>query len=280
MKKKISYLLMVVLIACSLIMPCVADEPTTDLVTEITTDVVTEMLEETTPEEPTETPTEGEAASDVVTAPTEEENATEDADLTAELEQIKEMVEKLSKAEDISEVKELISSSSTWVIIGAGILIIISVCGIVKKKFGVILNAFNAILGFFGKGKNENGEPVTLSGELKDVKDEIVKEVKKVTVTEYSEVAKTLELYRKELKNREDNEQKLYAMFSLFMTNVKISETAKEEILAILMGIKKYDGDPFEIVAQAQEAIDNAKEEAPATPTLDQMLDEDYMDLG
>lgn len=280
MKKKISYLLMVVLIACSLIMPCVADEPTTDLVTEITTELVTDALEETPPEEPTETPTEGETASGVLTAPTDEENATEDADLTAELEQIKEMVEKLSKAEDISEVKELISSSSTWVIVGAGILIIISVCGIVKKKFGVILNAFNTILGFFGKGKNENGEPVTLSGELKDVKDEIVKEVKKVTVTEYSEVAKTLELYRKELKNKEDNEQRMYAILTLFMTNCKISESAKAEILNILADVKKYSGDVSEFVAQAQEAIENAKEEAPQTPTLDQMLEEDYMDLG
>jgi hypothetical protein len=272
MKKKISYLLMVVLIACSLIMPCVADEPTTDLVTEITTELVTDALEETTPEEVT-TPeaTEPEAPA---------EDVTEDAELTAELEQIKEMVEKLSKAEDISEVKELISSASTWVIIGSGIIIILAVCGIVKKKFGVIIDVVNVIRGFFGKDKNENGEPVTLSGELKDVKDEIVKEVKKVTVTEYSEVAKTLELYRKELKNKEDNEQRMYAILTLFMTNCKISESAKAEILNILADVKKYSGDVSEFVAQAQEAIENAKEEAPQTPTLDQMLEEDYMDLG
>lgn len=283
MKKKISYLFMVVLIACSLIMPCVADEPTTELVTEITTELVTEVLEETTPEEvtePTETPTEGTEDIGEVIAPPTEENATDGADLTDELEQIKDMVEKLTEAEDMSEVKELISSSSTWVIVGAGIVIILAVCGIVKKKFGVIINAFNAILGFFGKVKNENGEPVTLNGELKDVKDKVVKEIKEAMHTEYGEVSKTMKLYREELKNREENEQKLYAMFSLFMTNVKMSESAKKEILAILMGIKKYDGDPFEIVAQAQEAIENAKEEAPATPTLDQMLDEDYMDLG
>ena len=274
MKKKISYLFMVALFVFSLAIPCYADEAANAEA------LGTEAVITTTAEKPVEASTEG--AEDVPEQePVEEaETTTEDADLTAELEQIKEMVEKLSKAEDMSEVKELISSSSTWVIIGAGILIILSVCGIVKKKFGVILNTFNAILGFFGKDKNENGEPVTLSGELKDVKDEIVKEVKKATHTEYSEVSKTMELYRDELKNKEENEQRMYAILTLFMTNCKISESAKAEILNILADVKKYPGDASEFVAQAQEAIDNAKEEAPPTPTLDQVLEEDYMDLG
>jgi hypothetical protein len=252
--------------------------------TELTTELVTEMVTEEVTEPVVTEPTEGTEDVGEVIAPTTEENATEGADLTEELEQIKDMVEKLTEAEDISEIKELISSSSTWVIIGAGIIIILSVCGIVKNKFGVIINAFNAILGFFGKDKNENGDPVTLSEALKDVRDKVVKEVKEEIHTEYSEFSKTLKIYREELKNREDNEQRLYAILTLFMTNCKISESAKAEILNILADVKKYDGDISEVVAQAQEAINeavrDAESKAAPTPTLDEMLEEDYMDLG
>ena len=90
--------------------------------------------------------------------------------------------------------------------------------------------------------------------------------------------------YEGALKNYEANEQRLYAILTLFMTNCKISESAKAEILNILADVKKYDGDISEVVAQAQEAIDeavrDAEENAPPTPTLDKLLEEDYMELG
>jgi uncharacterized membrane-anchored protein YhcB (DUF1043 family) len=247
MKKKISYLFMIVLIACSLIMPCVADEPTTELVTEITTEVVTDMLAE-----PTETPTEGETATGVVTAPTDDENAPTGEDS--------------APANDEWETfKAKITDSATWTMIGTGLVTILTIVGTVKSRFDKISSLVH------NKADND-----TMKGELKGLKDDL----KKAYNENHKEVAAVMKRYEEALKTTAENEQKLYAILTLFMTNCKISETAKAEILNILADVKKYSGDVSEFVAQAQEAIDNAKEEAPPTPTLDQMLEEDYMDLG
>lgn len=234
MKKKISFLFMFALIALTLMMPCVADEP--ELV-DVTTELVTEMLEETPEATPAETTPE-------VTTPEVTEPPAND---------------------EWETFKAKITDSATWTMIGTAIVTILTNAALIVSKFGKVTDLV--------RNKADND---TVKGELDDLK----KDLKKSYNENHKEVAAVMKRYEEALKNREDNEQKLYAMFALFMTHVKISETAKEEILAILMGIKKYDGDPFEIVAQAQEAIDNAKEEAPKTPTLDQMLDEDYMELG
>lgn len=245
MKKKISYLFMIVLVACSLIMPCVADEPTTELVTEITTELVTDALEETTPEEPTETPTEGEAASGVVTAPTNEENApTGDA---------------------WEEFKAKITDSATWTMIGTGLVTILTIFATVKSRFDKISSLV--------RNKADND---TIKGEIKDLE----KTLRAAYNDNHKEVSAVMKRYEEALKTTAENEQKLYAILTLFMTNCKISESAKTEILNMMTGIKKYSGDIQEVVAQVQEAIENAKEETPKTPTLDQMLEEDYMDLG
>lgn len=252
MKKKISYLFMVVLIACSLIMPCVADEPTTDFVTEITTDVVTEMLEETTPEEPTETPTEGDVADGVVTAPTDEENAPTG--------------ENSAPTEDAwEELKAKITDSATWTMIGTGLVTILTIFATVKSKVDKISSLLH------NKADND-----TIKGEIKDLE----KTLRAAYNDNHKEVAAVMKRYEEALQTTAENEQKLYAILTLFMTNCKISESAKTEILNMMAGIKKYSGDIQEVVAQVQEAIENAKEEAPQTPTLDQMLEEDYMDLG
>lgn len=256
MKKKISFLFMIALLAYSLIMPCVADEPTTELVTDITTELVTEMLEETTPEEVT-TPED-------VTTPEEPEATTPD------------VTEPEAPAEDTEDAwetfKDKITDSATWTMIGTGLVTILTILGTVKSKFDKISSLVH------NKADND-----TIKSELADLQ----KELKKAYNENHKEVAATMQRYeatmqqyKDELKNKEDNEQRMYAILTLFMTNCKISETAKAEILNILADVKKYSGDVQEFVAQAQEAIDNAKEEAPQTPTLDQMLEEDYMDLG
>ena len=247
MKKKISYLFMVVLIACSLIMPCVADEPTTELVAEITTEVVTDMLAE-----PTETPTDGETATGVVTAPTDEENAPTGEDSA-------------HTNDEWETFKAKITDSATWTMIGTGLVTILTIVGTVKSRFDKI--------SYLVHNKADND---TMRGELKGLKDDL----KKAYNENHKEVSAMMKRYEEALKTTAENEQKLYAILTLFMTNCKISETAKAEILNILADVKKYSGDASEFVAQAQEAIDNAKEEAPPTPTLDQVLEEDYMDLG
>jgi hypothetical protein len=82
-----------------------------------------------------------------------------------------------------------------------------------------------------------------------------------------------------------ENQSKIDALLTLFFTNVKISNSAKAEILAIATGIKKYEGDLAGIVAEAQKAIDQAREDqmtlAEPTPELDKLIEETtYMKLG
>jgi hypothetical protein len=276
MKKRIVYLLMATLLAFSLTMPCYADEVTTP--EEIVTEEVVTTIEETPAETPTE-PAEGEVEQ---TPEADEETPTEEANVADELAQIKDMVEKLSQAEDMSEVKELIASSSTWVVIGAGVLIILSVVGVVNSKFGGIFNVIKPVIGFFGNLKNDNGEPVTLSGELKGVKEQVVNEVKEAMHAEYGELTKIMQLYQEELKNREENEHTIYAMLTLFMTHCKLPDTAKEEILNFATGVKKYSGSVSEIVEKVEAVIQKDLEqmEIPETPVLDEILEEEYMELG
>ena len=279
MKKRIVYLLMATLLAFSLTMPCYADDATTP--EEVVTEDVVTTIEETPVETPTE-PAEGTGDIGDVIAPPTEETPTEEANVADELAQIKDMVEKLTAAEDMSEVKELIASSSTWVVIGAGVLIILSVVGVVNNKFCGIFNIIKPVIGFFGNLKNDNGEPVTLIGELKGVKEQVVNEVKEAMHAEYGELTKIMQLYQEELKNREENEHTIYAMLTLFMTHCKLPDTAKEEILNFANGVKKYSGNVSEIVEKVEAVIQKDLEqmEIPETPVLDEILEEEYMELG
>lgn len=262
MKKKISYLFMVVLIACSLIMPCVADEPTTELVTELTTELVTDVLEEmpaeTTPEE-----------TSAVEETTPEEVVSEMETTTPDVTEPVVTEPQTSIEEEWEMFKAKITDSSVWTMIGTGFMTVLSIVVIVAKKFNVILDAFR-----------RNADEDTIKGELKSVKDDLKGEY----IANHKEISAFMERCEAALKNTEENEQKMYAILTLFMTNCKISESAKAEILNILADVKKYSGDVSEFVAQAQEAIDNDiaenQKNAPPTPTLDQMLEEDYMELG
>lgn len=261
MKKIIIRLFIGALVALTMIMPCVADESTTDVMTELATELVTEMVTEDVTEPPTETdtePTEGETALGGVTTPTEEETAPTDeisapteADLAWET------------------LKAKITDSALWTMIGAGLMTILTVLATVKKAFDKI-----SVL-VHGKADNES-----VQGALKTMEDDL----KGIFTDNYKEVSATMKRYENALKNYEANEQRLYAILTLFMTNCKISESAKAEILNILADVKKYDGDISEVVAQAQEAINeavrDAESKAAPTPTLDEMLEEDYMELG
>jgi hypothetical protein len=152
--------------------------------------------------------------------------------------------------------KTKITDTATWTMIGTAILTILTVLATVKKAVVTISDLV---------GKKADND--TIKEEIKKMKDAF-----KDDCNVLSEM----------MENYESNEQKLYAIFTLFMTNCKISESAKTEILNILSGVKKYEGSPAEIVAKAQESIDKAKEESDTgeTPTLDALVTEEYMDLG
>lgn len=228
MKKKISFLFIVALLALSLITPCIADEATTEIVTDITTELATEALTDAT---------EGE------TAPVEE------------------------GADEWEAFKAKITDSATWTMIGAALVTILTTVGTVKSKFDKIMSLVH------NKADNE-----TIKGALKDVENDL----KEAYTKNHKEVSETLKRYEEALRNTEANEQRLYAIITLFMTNCKISESAKSEILGILADVKKYEGDVSAFVAQAQEAINKkkAEEKVSETPHLDKLLEEDYMELG
>ena len=253
MKKKIASLFVGALAALVMMMPVCAEETPTEAVEDVTAEIVTETTEEAT--EAAETATE-EAATEAVT-----ESATEEA------------TEEATVVEDSSDeweaFKAKITDTATWTMIGASLMTILTTVGTVKLNFDKIFSLV---------GKKADDE--TLRGALKDAE----KELKEIYNEKHDEIAKVLQRYEDALKNFEENEQKLYAILTLFMTNCKISESAKAEILNILADVKKYDGSVGEVVAKAQEAIDEAvkasEEDTPPTPTLDQMLEEDYMELG
>lgn len=264
MKKRITYLLMVALIAFSLVMPCYADEaiPEETTVVEDVSETEATTPEETTLAEPTTEPTEGvEEPSESVTAP-EEEKPTEEADDLSVL---------------IEELKGNIKDLSLVGMLGTGGLIVLAVVGIVKKKFAGIIAIFAGIKSFLGI---KDGEEKTIDSALGDVKDKIVGEFKQ----EYKELREKMDKYEGEMTARDENEQKMFAMMTLFFTNVKMPESAKTEILNLATGIKKYTGDAYEIAKQVQEAIDEkvaeAEAETPETPVLDELLKEEYMELG
>lgn len=165
--------------------------------------------------------------------------------------------------------KDKITDSATWTMIGAALATILATVGTVKSKFEGIASLV----------KNKADE-AAVKGALKDLENDL----KKAYNNNHKEISDTLKRYEEALANTEANEQRLYAILTLFMTNCKISESAKAEILNILSNVKKYEGNISEFVAQAQEAIDEAVKEkegeTPPTPNLDKLLDEDYMDLG
>lgn len=250
MKKKIISLFVGALIALTLIMPCVADEATTDIVTDVATEIVTEMLDEPVgiPVETDTIPVEGETDLWDATTPTEDEIATDEA---------------------WEALKSKIADSATWTMLGSALVTVLTVVATVKKMFDRISELVHS------KADNES-----VQSALNDMETAL----KKTFKDNHKEIADTMKRYEGALKNYEANEQRLYAILTLFMTNCKISESAKAEILNILADVKKYDGDISEVVAQAQEAIDeavkDAESKAPPTPTLDKLLEEDYMELG
>ena len=251
MKKKITYLLMVALIVFSLAMPCYADEVTTPEETTIveTTEAVTETLTEPTEdvqEEVEQTP-EVEAET-----PTEEAN-----DLSAVVEM----------------VKEKITSSATWTMVGTSLLSLITFIGVLSSKFGGLKTVIDTIKDMVTGKADKDDVKTALDG----AKEELTKEFKSAYSDNFAKLTKMVE-------QQAENEKKLYAMLTLFMTNVKLSDSAKTEILNFASDIKQYSGDVYEIVQQIQEEIEakaaEAENDAAETPTLDEILEEEYMELG
>lgn len=267
MNKKIRFLLLCVLVTLTLILPCAAED------TEVVTEVVTEAVDELVTDMETEPATE--PITEPITEPTENETTAPVVDNVDN--PVDDSVNDEEIVNDAWETfKAKITDTATWTMIGAALVTILTTVGTVVSKFKQIASLVH------NKADNET---------LKDAIKELETDIKKAYNDNHKEVSETMaryekhmKQYREALKNTEENEQRLYAILTLFMTNCKISESAKAEILNILADVKKYEGDIMEFVEQAQEAIDKEIEEqeklAEPTPTLDQLLEEEYMELG
>lgn len=89
----------------------------------------------------------------------------------------------------------------------------------------------------------------------------------------------TVKAVKEELNSETTNLEKTLAVLTIFIMNSNESASAKAEMMELISGLKKYDGEISEIVAKAQEAIDSAKAEKkaslPATPDLDKLIEEE-----
>lgn len=266
MKKKIASLFIGVLVALVMMMPVCAEEtPDTEAEGE-TAEIVTENTEEgaesaETGAEETETETEADPDADAEAEPETKTEAEPETDTTAPAEE--------DESDEWESFKSKITDTATWTMVGAALMTILTTVGTVKATF----DKLSALL-----KKKADDESV------KDALKEVENDLKTAYNEKHDEISKVLQRYEDALRTTEANEQKLYAILTLFMTNCKISDSAKAEILNILADVKKYEGGVGDVVAKAQEAIDEAiketEESNPPTPNLDRLLEEDYMELG
>ena len=208
---------------------------------------------------------------DTEVIPTEDttviENATESENTT-------EMPDSMT-TEDVenywNDFKDMITNSSIWAMIATGLVTLLGSTGVIKSGLKKIVELVM-----------DKADTATIRVALQGMEAELKKEYN----AQYGEISERLKGYEESIKTTADNEQTLYAVLALFMTNCKIPDSAKSEIIAMLTGIKKYSGNIGEIVEKAQAVIDKTKEEkiaeAPATPELDKLLNEEntYMKLG
>lgn len=213
------------------------------------------------------------AVEDTEVIPTEDttitENATESENMPST-----EMPDSMT-TEDVENYWEgfldTITNSSVWAMVATALVTLLGSTGVVKSGLKKIVELVM-----------DKADTATIRVALQGMEAELKKEYN----AQYGEISERLKGYEESIKATADNEQTLYAVLALFMTNCKIPDSAKSEILAMLTGIKKYSGNIGEIVEKAQAVIDKTKEEkiaeAPATPELDKLLNEEntYMKLG
>lgn len=81
-----------------------------------------------------------------------------------------------------------------------------------------------------------------------------------------------------ELKNDTANMDKMFEIMSIFIMNSNEPASSKAEMMEMMMGFKKYDGNLADVVRQAQEDIEKHREEKVAmqspTPELDALIEE------
>lgn len=155
-----------------------------------------------------------------------------------------------------------ITDSTLWVNIGA---VGVACLGIIST----VVSKFKNIASLISNKADSNTVIDTVKTSVNDICDSFKMEINRI---------------ERELAASKNNEEKLVAMLTIFMTNAKINPNAKAEIMSYLTGIKKLDGNIEEIVAAANANIEASKkaEEKSETPALDLITAEapTFMELG
>ena len=195
------------------------------------------------------------------------ENLTEPE--TSEIESDSVVVEQPANEEESAEAFysgwiDKITDSTMWVNMGTVAIACLGIIGTVGSKFKNIADLIS-------KKADANTVIDTVKHSVGDICDSFRTELTAV---------------KDELSATKENEEKLFAILTIFITNAKINSTAKAEIMNYVTGIKKMNGSIEEIVTKANEAIEAAKEaeEKTDTPALDAISTElaapAYMELG
>ena len=144
---------------------------------------------------------------------------------------------------------EGITNSTFWTTMGTVLAAVVGMLAMFKKHFGAI----TALISGKADTKSINEALKTASAEISE------------------EFCNKLNALEAKLSEADDDEKKLMAMFTIFVSNANINPNAKAEIMKYLTGIKDISGKVVDVVEKANKIIAdaNAAEEKIPTPALD-----------
>ena len=144
---------------------------------------------------------------------------------------------------------EGITNSTFWTTMGTVLAAVVGMLAMFKKHFGAI----TALISGKADTKAINEALKTASSEIS------------------AAFCNKLNELEAKLAEADDDEKKLMAMFTIFVSNANINPNAKAEIMKYLTGIKDISGKVVDVVEKANKIIAEANdaEEKISTPALD-----------
>lgn len=159
------------------------------------------------------------------------------------------------EASNFESMLEKVTNSTFWTTTGTVLAAVVGMLAMLKKHFGTIS---------------------TLIAGKADTK-AINEALKKATTEISSELIGRISELEAKLSEADNDEKKLMAMFTIFVSNANINSNAKAEIMKYLTGIKDISGRVVDVVETANKIITeaNAAEEKLPTPALDTIISEE-----
>ncbi len=144
---------------------------------------------------------------------------------------------------------EGLTNSTFWTTMGTVLAAVVGMLAMFKKHFGNIATLIS------GKADSR-----VINEALKSASEEISKDF-----------SNKISEFEAKLTEADNDEKKLMAMFTIFVSNANINPNAKAEIMSYLTGIKDISGKVIDVVEHANKIIAeaNAVEDKLPTPALD-----------